>query len=900
MTIRNLDRVLAPRSVAVIGASERPGSVGAVVMRNIIDGGFEGPVWPVNPKHDTLHGLACAKRVQDLTDIPDLAVIVTPARSVPGIVASLGKFGCKAACVITAGLTEANGLRQKMLDAAKPHLMRIIGPNTVGLIVPPVKLNASFAHMAPEPGRIALLSQSGAIVTTLIDWASEHGVGFSQVVSLGDMADVDAGDYLDLLGLDVNTRAILVYLESIPQARKFLSAARATSRLKPVIAIKAGRSELAAKAAATHTGALSGADDVVEAALERSGVLRVRGLAEMFAAAETVSRFRPLKRARLGIVTNGGGAGVLAVDRLMEGSGELATLSPETLRKLDRSLPENWSRGNPVDIIGDAPAERYVAALEGVAADRNVDVILVMNCPTALASPSEAAEAVAARVENGLLNRKPVLSCWLGGPNARSAQQILRRSGVASYSTPAAATGAVGHLTDWGRAQAALLHVPDRKVEEALRHTPSGARRRAMEVIGAVAEDRRRILTEPEAKRILAAYGIPVPALELARTPDDVRLAAAGLLQEHGRVVVKLLSRDVSHKSDIGGVVLNVETPRQAEDAARAIAERLAKAQPKARLDGFSVQPMIRRPGSQELIVGVSHDPIFGPVILFGAGGVAVEVLRDTAIGLPPLDASLAGDLIAKTRISQILAGFRDHPAADVAALRGVIVAVSHMIEDLPCLRGVDINPLVADAAGVIALDARIEIDPDDLARTGPNPDLAIRPYPADWRREVALKDGRYTVRPVRPADALLYTAFFEKLDPNDVRLRFMAPMRQLPEEMALRFTQLDYDRDMAFVAIAPDGSLAGVSRLSCTPAHDEAEYALLVRSDLHGRGLGTVLMTQLIDYARSDGIERLQGMVLAENEGMLGLIQRLGFKARLDPEDRGVMNTWLDIAAAQ
>lgn len=896
MTIRNLDRVLAPRSVAVIGASEREGSVGAVVMRNILEGGFEGPVWPVNPKYGTLHGLPTFGRAADLPEVPDLAVIVTPPKTVPKIVSDLGKIGCKVACVITAGLTEANGLRQKMLDAAKPHLMRIIGPNTVGLIVPPAKLNASFAHMAPQPGRIALLSQSGAIVTTLIDWASEHDVGFSQVVSLGDMADVDVGDYLDLLGLDGSTRAVLVYLESIPQARKFLSAARATSRLKPVIAIKAGRSEQAARAAATHTGALSGADDVVEAALERAGVLRVRGLAEMFAAAETVSRFRPLKRARLGIVTNGGGAGVLAVDRLMEGSGDLAELSPETLRRLDRKLPENWSRANPVDIIGDAPADRYVAALEGVAADRNVDVVLVMNCPTALASPSEAAEAVAARVESGLLNRKPVLSCWLGGPNARTAQKILRKSGVASYGTPATAAGAVGHLTNWGRAQAALLHVPDRKVEEALRHTPRDARKRAMEVLRQVSQERRHVLTEPEAKQVLAAYGITVPALRVASSPDAVRVTAGEMLAETPRIVVKLLSRDISHKSDVGGVVLNIETPRQAEDAARAIAERLERADPRARLDGFAVQPMIRRPGAQEVIIGLSRDPLFGPVILFGSGGTAVEVMRDTAIALPPLDASLAGDLIDKTRISKLLAGYRDHPPADAAAVRGAIVAVSHMIEDLPCLRGLDINPLLADGSGVIALDARIEIDPDDLERTGPNPDLAIRPYPADWRREVDLKDGRYVVRPVRPADALLYPDFFAKMDPDDIRMRFMSPMRSIPEEMALRFTQLDYDRDMAFMAIAPDGSLAGVSRIACTPAHDEAEYALLVRSDLHSRGLGTVLMTQLIEYARADGIGRLEGMVLAENEGMLALIGRLGFKSKLDPEDRGVMNTWLDL----
>ncbi len=897
MTIRNLHYALAPRSVAVFGASERAGSVGAVVLRNILQGGFEGNVWPVNPRHRSVMGLPCLARAADLPEVPDLAVLVTPAQTVPGLIAEIGAKGCKTALVITAGIGMDNGLRQAMLDAARPHLLRIIGPNTVGLIVPPAKLNASFAHMGAAPGNLALLSQSGAIATSLIDWAAERGIGFSQIVSLGDMADVDTGDYLDLLAGDARTRAILIYCESIPQARKFLSAARAASRLKPVIAIKAGRSPQGARAAATHTGALSGGDAVVEAALRRAGVLRVRGLAELFAAAETVARFRPLERARLGIVTNGGGAGVLAVDRLMDGAGTLADLAPETTARLAEALPENWSRGNPVDIVGDAPPERYLAAVEAVAADPGVDVLLVMNCPTGLAAPADAARAVASKVQKGMMGRKPVLSCWLGGATAREARAILQEAGVPAYDTPATAATAVGHLTDWGRAQTALLRVPDRGAEAELRATPDDARARARAIFAAVAAEGRAMLTEPEAKAVIAAYGIPVPELRIAATPAEVGPIAAELLGINGgEVVVKILSRQISHKSDVGGVALGLDSAERAEAAARGMARRLARVRPEATPEGFAVQPMVRRPGAQELILGLARDPVFGPVILFGAGGIAVEVIRDTAVALPPLDASLAADLVAGTRIGRLLAGYRGLPPADDVAVRGALIALSHLIEDFPCLRGLDVNPLLADASGVIALDARIEIDPADLDRAGPNPDLAIRPYPATWRREVALKDGTYTIRPIRPADALLYPEFLEKLEMEDIRLRFLAPRRHFPEQMLLRLTQLDYDRDMAFVALAPDGSLAGVSRISCDPDHVTGEYALIVRSDLHGRGIGSTLMGILIDYARADGLTDLEGMILRENGSMRDLVRRFGFEFAQEPDDPGIVMSRLSL----
>lgn len=891
MTIRNLDRALHPRSVAVIGAG--PGNVGGAVLANIVAGGFRGPVWPVNPRHAQVHGLACSARVADLPEAPDVAIVAVPADVVPRVIGDLGARGCRLAVVVTSGLKATT--RQAMLEAARPWLMRVIGPNAVGLAVPHARLDATYAPVAASPGRLGLIAQSGTIATTLLDWAVDHGVGFSHAVSLGDMADVDPGDYLDLLAYDGQTRAILLYLESIPSPRKFLSAARAAARLKPVIAVKAGRSGQAARAAQTHTGALTGADFVVAAALERAGILRVGGLSEIFAAAETVGRFRPLQRARLAIVTNSGGAGVLAADRLSEGT--LAELGDETIAVLDAALGDDWSRANPVDIGGGAGPERYIAALEAVAGDREVDAVLLMNSPTTPSAPIAVAEAVVKRLERGMVRRKPVFACWMGGATPRAARTVLRSSGVASYDAPAAAANAVSYLTNWGRAQAALLHVPDRLTEEAHGAVPGAAREWAAEIIVAVAGEGRSLLTQSEAQAVIAAYGIPSPELRVAATPEEAGASAAELLAAgESAVVVKVLSRDVSHKSDFGGVVLDLTTAAAAEQAALSIAERLRVTHPDAKLDGFTVQPMVRRATAQELIVGIGRDPVFGPVILFGAGGVAVEIFRDTAVALPPLDSGLAADLVSRTRVGALLKGFRGRPPADAASLNGALIALSNLAEDFPCLRTLDVNPLLADSKGVLALDARIEIDPNDMLRRPPNPDLAIRPYPSAWRRTLQRDGETFTLRPIRPADSLLYPEFFARTDAEHLRMRFMSARPTIPQEMALRMTQLDYDRDMAFVAIAGDGSLAGVSRMSCDPDKWSAEYALLVRSDLQGLGLGSSLMRILIDYAAAEGVDHLDGIILSENRGMRALVQRLGFEIRPDVEDVSIVHSRLNL----
>ncbi|TAN13981.1 MAG: bifunctional acyl-CoA synthetase/GNAT family N-acetyltransferase [Burkholderiaceae bacterium] len=894
MTVRNLERAFRPRSIAIFGASARPGSVGSAVTANVIDGGFEGDVWLVNPRHATLGGRPCHRNARALPGIPDLAVIATPPRTVPGIVVELGALGCRAAVVITAGLTAGNGLRQAMLDAARPNLFRIIGPNTLGLMLPRLKLNASFAHMAPKPGNLALLSQSGAIAGSLIDWAAARNVGFSCVASLGDMADVDVADWLDLLAGDGNTRAILVYLEGMANARKFMSAARAAARIKPVIVLKAGRHELAAKAANTHTGALSGSDRAVDAAFARAGILRVDGLADLFDAAEITARFAPVASARVGIVTNGGGAGVLAVDELSARADELAALAPATLKRLDAVLPPTWSRANPVDIVGDASAERYRAAVEIVASDPAVEVVMVFNCPTKLASSADAASAVAGLAEKGTIAGKPVLACWLGEQTARQARAVLASAGVASFETPADTARALTYLADWSKAQSALLRVPASGSEDV-----SADRTHVLATLRRVAAEGRRMLTEPEAKVVVAAYGVTVPETVVARTPAEAAEAAARLLGKSAAVAVKLLSKAISHKSDVGGVVLGLESAAAAVAAAETIQRRVAEKVPDATIDGYAVQPMIVRRNAQELIAGMSEDAIFGPVILFGAGGTAVEVMADTAVALPPLDDVLAGDLIDRTRIGKLLAGFRDRPPANRPAIVAALNSLAQLVVDFPCIVALDINPLLADADGVIALDARVEIDPNAVDQPGPNPRLAIRPYPAQWARAFSAGGANYTIRPIKPADIALYPDFLAKVSPGDIRLRFLAPRRNFPDDMLKRLTQLDYERDMAFVALDAGGALAGVARLSCDPDRAKAEYALLVRSDLQGHGLGWKLLDQVVAYAKAERIGRIEGIVLSDNTAMLRMCREFGFSAARDPEEPSTMLVALDLAAA-
>jgi acetyltransferase len=881
MTIRNFDALLAPKSVALIGASTRPGSVGLITARNLVSGGFAGPVWLVNPKYREIENHACFASIAALPAAPDLAVIVTPPASIPGVMRELGEKGTRAAVVVTAGVRDE--LKQAMLEAARPHLLRIQGPNCLGLMLPRIGLNASFSHQPPLAGDLAFLSQSGALITAIIDWARGRSVGFSHVVSLGDMADADFGDMLDYLAADTQSRAILLYMESVAHAPKFMSATRRAARSKPVIVVKTGRSATGARAALSHTGALAGADSAYEAAFRRAGVLRVRELNDLFSAAEILARHPRLAGDRLAILTNGGGAGVLAADRLGDLGGRLATLSDAARSALDAALPPTWSHGNPVDIIGDADPARYARALEILAGQEEADAILVMNCPTALASSTEVAERIVAVLDRRKADGaavKPVITAWLGDAASRDARKLFAAKGIASFGTPAEAIDGFMQLVRYSHAQEELMRTPPSVAGDlALDAAKADA------ILAAVIAAGRSVLSEVEAKELVAAYGIPAVPTEVARNPAEVRAIAERWIARHGACVVKVLSDDISHKSDVGGVRLGLERAEEAQHAAEDMLERIVRLAPTARIKGFTVQPMIRRPNAHELILGMSVDRTFGPLMMFGAGGTAVEVLRDTAHALPPLDLNLARDLMRQTRVWRLLQGYRDRPAVDVDRIAEVLVRLSYLVARHPQIREIDINPLIADDKELIALDARVKVAD---AHADPRVPLAIRPYPSEWLADVELDGvGSLEIRPIRPDDEALYRDFFANVTPDDQRLRFFTVAPDLSHRFLARLTQIDYAREMAFVAIAKNGgALLGVVRMAADPDYTCAEYAILVRSDLKGRGLGWRLLQHLIAYAKAEGLEHLHGAVLAGNTTMLQMCREIGFSIECEPDD--------------
>ncbi|MBI4204477.1 MAG: bifunctional acetate--CoA ligase family protein/GNAT family N-acetyltransferase [Betaproteobacteria bacterium] len=872
MTIRNLEFLFRPKSIAVIGASDRERSVGATVTRNLLSAGFAGPVYLVNPRVDHVAGYPAFRDVAALPRAPDLAVIATPPRTVPAIIGELGARGTRAAVVLTAGLgaerdAEGRTLSQAMLDAARAHLLRILGPNCVGLLVPGLGINASFAHTAAVPGNLAFVSQSGGLTTAVLDWARSRGIGLSHFISLGDAADVDFGDTLDYLASEGGTHAILLYIESVRDARKFMSAARAAARNKPVLVVKAGRAREGAQAAMSHTGALAGSDDVYDAAIRRAGMLRVNTVAQLFDAVQTLARATAVKGERLAIMTNGGGPGVMATDALIHGGGKLASLSRQTLERLDSLLPSTWSHGNPVDIIGDAPIERYVSTLRTLMEEPEADAILFMHVPTAIVPAADIARACAPVARKGR-----VLACWLGGDALNEARRIFADAGIPVYRTPEEAVTAFMQLANYRRNQQALMETPPSVPVD---FAPE--REKARNIVHAALQESREVLSEPEAKAMLAAYGIPVVRTTIATDAND----AARVAEEIGfPVALKILSPQVTHKSDVGGVVLDLQNAAEVKNAAAAMERRLREAAPGATLAGFSVQEMIRRPRAPELIVGATVDPIFGPVILFGHGGVAVEVIGDRAVALPPLNIALARELVSRTRISRLLDGYRDRPPADRQALYLVLTQVSQLIVDFAEVAELDINPLLVDDKGAIALDARIRVV---RTRASATERLAIRPYPQELEERVRLLDREVLLRPIRPEDETLHGEFLERVEQEDLQLRFFHAVRHFPHAELARFTQIDYDREMAFIAVCPaDGQAAetlGVVRAISDPDGGRAEYAILVRSDVKGKGLGAALMRKIIRYCRERGIREVVGEVLAVNQRMLALCRELGFE---------------------
>ncbi len=896
MSIRNLNRLFQPRSVALVGASARAGSLGAAVLANLRDGGFRGVLHLINPRYRDIGGIACAARLTDLPTPPDLVVIAAPRDKVVEIAEEAAALSVPAAVVITADPSHGpDSLRMRLKELAARTGMRIVGPNCLGVLSPRAGLDASFAaHRAP-PGDLAVISQSGAITASLLAFAAARRVGFSGLVSIGDMADVDFDDLLDWFAIDPATRAILMYVEAITDAKAFMSAARAAARVKPVIVIKAGRSSGAARAAATHTGALTGADDVYSAAFRRAGVLRVDDIDELFAAAETLGRIAPFKGDRLAILTNGGGLGVLAVDELAALGGKLATFAPDTIEKLDALMPSTWSRANPADIVGDADAARFAAALGPILDDANCDATMVIHCPTALSQPVDVARAV---VDTVLAHRrisyrtKPVFAVWLG--HEQGADDIFEQAAIPHYSS--SAMRGFMHLVTWRENRDGLMATPQ--------GLPAGEcdRESARSIVTKALSRGERWLDVLDITRVLEAYRIPCAPAYFARTPDEAAEVSAPLIAKHGACVVKIYSRNITHKSDVSGVMLDITTPEGARKAALQIIERARAARPDADIQGVTIHPMIRRPNARELIAGVAEDPTFGPVILFGRGGTAVEVINDKALCLPPLDMNLARAQIERTRVARLLRSYRDKPQADIDAVAQTLVRISQLSADIPEIRGLDLNPLIADEFGVIALDARIEIAACPAIMPGAsNARFAVAPYPRWQEKRLELNDGaKLFFRPARPEDENLYRRFFKGVSDEDMRRRFFTAVKDLDHVFIARLTQIDYARACAIVAIdEADGEMAGGVRVMHDADETAGEYAILVRSDFKGRGLGWALMRAAIDYARAAGLKTLHGHVLAENRAMLDMCIGLGFSITDEKGDVTLKIVTLDVATA-
>jgi acetyltransferase len=894
MSTYRLNSLLEPKSIALIGASTRHGSVGRAIAKNIRASRFEGSFGVVNPHYPDICGIPTVGRLVELPFVPELIIVTTPARTIPDIVAEAGRLGVAGAIIVSAGLGHGAGSLAEAADrAARAYRMRLIGPNCLGILMPKMKLNASFAAHMPRVGNLALISQSGAIATGMVDWAAHRNVGFSGIVSVGDQLDVDIADLLDFFAMDNDTKAILMYIEAIKDARKFMSAARAAARVKPVVVVKSGRMAQGAKAAATHTGALAGSDAVYDAAFRRAGMLRVLNLRELFDCAETLSRVKFSSGKRLAMLTNGGGIGVLAVDRLVELGGVPAPLSSAAKQRLDAALPAAWSGSNPVDIIGDADPDRYVAALKILLEDRENDAVLIMNVQTAIADSGKIATAVTGVIEDDRRKRmssKPVLAVWVGADDSIS--RTFTDAGIPDYPTEDDAVRGFMHLVHHREVTEALAAVPPSLPRE---FEPDVEKARYI-VERAVAEGRK-WLDPIEVMGVLNDYGIASVPTKVAANAEEAATQAAPWFAQGATVVLKVLSRDISHKSDVGGVVLNLTNADAVRAAAVTILANAKTKRPDAKIDGFMVQPMMLRPKARELILGIANDPTFGSVMVFGHGGTAVEVIDDKALVLPPLDLKLARDLIERTRISRLLRGYRDVPAVKQDEIPLTLVKLAQLAADIPEIDELDINPLLADETGVLAVDARIAVGTPARKFAGPgNANFAVRPYPSQWVRHLELKDHmRIMVRPIRPDDEPSIYEFIRHVTKEDLRLRFFAAMKRFSHEFIARLTQLDYARAMAFVAFdeATD-EMVGVVRIHSDSIYESGEYAILLRSDLKGKGLGWMLMQLIIEYARSEGLKHIAGDVLHENTAMLDMCRSLGFEIASDPVEHDICHVKL------
>jgi acetyltransferase len=883
-----LDVFFQPKSVAVIGATETAGSVGRTILWNLVSNPFGGTVFPVNPKRASILGIKAYPNISAVPESVDLAIVVTPATTVPGIVGQCADEGVKGAVVISAGFKEigeaGEELERQILAHARRGRMRVIGPNCLGVMGPLTGLNATFANCIARPGSVGFISQSGALCTAVLDWSMREMVGFSAFLSIGSMVDVGWGDLIDYLGDDPRTRSIVIYMESIGDARKFLSAAREVALTKPIIVIKAGRSEAAAKAAASHTGALAGSFEVLDAAFRRSGVLRVDRISDLFYVAEVLAKQPRPKGPHLTVLTNAGGPGVLATDALVATGGQLTELSEETFAALNQLLPPHWSRNNPIDILGDAGPDRYAKAVEVAAKDPNSNGLLVILTPQAMTDPTQTAEHLKPYAK---LAGKPILASWMGGTSVAAGEAILNSSNIPAFPFPDTAARIFSSMWRYSYNLRGLYETPilaDNSEEEA----PDRAL--AEQIVYLARQSGRTILTEHESKRFLAAYHIPTVETRIATSEQEAVRAAS----EIGfPVVLKLHSETITHKTDVGGVKINLADESAARQAYRDIQSSVAEKAGAEHFLGVTVQPMIKVEG-YELILGSSVDPQFGPVLLFGSGGQLVEVYRDRSLGLPPLNTTLARRMMEHTRIFTALQGVRGRSAVDLVALEKLLVRFSHLVVEQRAVKEIDINPLLASPERLLALDARVVLHPFDLPEEQ-LPKLAIRPYPHQYVVPWTMKDGTLvTLRPIRPEDEPLMVRFHGKLSDRTVYFRYFGALKlsqRVTHERLIRICFQDYDRELALVADykEPDKAehqIMGVGRLTKTHGANEAEFAVLVVDECQGKGLGTELLRRLLQVGREEKLSRVTGYILPENVEMARVCQKLGFKLHRSMDD--------------
>ncbi|MGQ9914371.1 MAG: bifunctional acetate--CoA ligase family protein/GNAT family N-acetyltransferase [Thermogutta sp.] len=878
MSIENLNKIFHPQRVAVIGASDTPTSVGYTVLRNLVGSGFPGVVYPVNSKRESVQGIHAYKDVPSLPHAPDLAVICTPGRTVPGLIRDLGEAGTRGIVVISAGFREIGEEGRKLeaqilQEQAKFPGMRIIGPNCLGIIVPGLSLNASFAAETPPKGHIGFISQSGALCTSVLDWAIDQGIGFSYFVSVGNMLDVTIADLIDYFGSQTETQSIILYIESITEAREFMSAARAFARSKPIVAYKAGRFAESAAAAASHTGAMAGVDAVYEAAFQRAGIERIFQIEDMFDCAELLARQQPPKGDRLAIVTNAGGPGVMTTDALIARDGHLAPLSEETIQKLNEFLPPFWSHNNPVDVLGDAPPERYAKALDNVLNDPGVDAVLVILTPQAMTDSTGTARAVG---EIAKKHKKPVLAAWMGGHTVAEGMQVLNDFGIPCYTTPEKAVRAFMHLVSYAR-NLTLLHETPRDIPVAF----SFDRQRLRGVFESLLTEGAEILTESVSKAFLEAYGIPVSKPFLARTAEQ----AVEIAKRVGfPVVMKIHSPQITHKTDVGGVKLNLASESAVREAFEQMTQRAAERRPDAQIIGCTVQKMVSYPNSFELIIGTKRDPVFGSVILVGMGGVAAEVFQDRALALPPLNETLARRALESLKSWPLLRGYRGRPGVNIDKLIEVLMRFSYLVADYPEIQELDVNPLLVTPDEVVALDARVIVDRSALVYgVRPYAHLAIRPYPEEFVTERQLKDGTPVVlRPIKPEDEPMWHELLASCSTQSLWFRFSYLFKQTTHEMAARYCFIDYDREIGIVAeVEEEGQrrLIGVGRLVADANHEVAEYAVIVVDRWHGRGLGGLLTDYCLEVAKRWGIKKVVAETSKDNARMLATFRNRGFE---------------------